>query len=130
MENSIVFNGSLFKIKNTIKIYISVFQNVIFHFSACRTCHVPMNRVPSKHSKFYMCVSVLCITFWVHPPLLCTSIHFEKQWVHSPQSQNIFGQSGSSSPYKWLFPSFCPSVCLSLLASREVSRVAIGFKAV
>ena len=41
---------------------------------------------------------------------------------------SIFGQSSSSSLYKWLFLSFvCP---LSLLASREVSRVAIGFKAV
>ena len=38
----------------------------------------------------------------------------------------LFGQSGSSSPYKWL----CHSVCLSQLASGEVSRVAIGFKAV
>ena len=43
----------------------------------------------------------------------------------------LFGQSGSSSPYKWLFRhSVILSVCLSLLASREVSRVAIGFKAV
>ena len=42
----------------------------------------------------------------------------------------FFGQSGSSSPNKWL-SSFCHSViCLSLLASGEVSRVAIGFKAV
>ena len=39
---------------------------------------------------------------------------------------DIFGQSGSSSPYKGL----CHSFCGSQLASGEVSRVAIGFKAV
>ena len=39
----------------------------------------------------------------------------------------IFGKSGSLSPFKLFFPSF---VCLSLLASGEALRVAIGFKAV
>ena len=42
----------------------------------------------------------------------------------------IFGQSGSSSPYKWLCHSAYLPACLSQLASGEVSRVAIGFKAV
>ena len=39
-------------------------------------------------------------------------------------------KSGSSSPYKWFCHSACLSACLSQLASGEVSRVAIGFKAV
>ena len=40
----------------------------------------------------------------------------------------FFGQSGSSSPNKWLCDSVCLSACLSQLASGEVLRVAIGFK--
>ena len=36
---------------------------------------------------------------------------------------SIFGQSGSLSPYKWLFPSFRPSACLPVCLS-----VTVNFK--
>ena len=49
--------------------------------------------------------------------LLSKTFKVELNELHSIFSV-FWGQSGSSSPYKWL------SVCLSLLASREVSRVA------
>ena len=52
---------------------------------------------------------------------------FSDFWWPITSSRYIFAQSASLSPYKWLFRL---SVCLSLLASREVSREAIGIKAV
>ena len=71
--------------------------------------------------KIYLMQCGLCILFCY----ICF-VQFAFCFVQFTLWNLLFGQSGSSSPYNWL----CHSVRMSQLASREVSRVAIGIKAV